>query len=32
MIAKVDCKVNNRIQADEFKWRKATSVICDRKV
>ena len=28
----VDDDVNNRIQADWFKWRKATGVICDRKV
>ena len=28
----VDDDVNNRIQADWFKWRKATRVICNRKV
>ena len=28
----VDDNVNNRIQASWFKWRKATGVICDRKV
>ena len=29
---KIDWEVNHRIQAGWYKWRKATRVICDRKV